>query len=526
MGIKEIFRKGMREFKRQSSLRKEKKDLSQKEKLLSEQLTHLGKKAWESRMDIDGYGNSKELITNAQKQIDELNRQLSDLEKQKQGLENKKKEENDSFNSRRKEVEDKKKEVDNRWNNEKKQLREAQRDADNVENRLKQIDKEEEQLNTRTAAPETSEEQKSEIRQKLDAFKNEKEELEKKRETASEAIKTTKEKIEPLEEESAKFQEEIDQIRDEQREVIGQLDDSLGQVNKKISDAKNQLAQVTREQDGHFRQLGDKMADKQVSDEAVSSELSAVNDTREEMETIQLEIQSLEHQGTAESRGALWKMIGLIAAGVVVIAAIIVLLILLLSPAEKEPESPLASVVSRGEKITKDEEPEDEVKKFQEATAKIKKQSEQMHGKKIVAADKATFLSALPDISGWNMEGTSYNKGAFGQLEYAVLETTYVSPGGKKIRVNLSDTAGASIMLATYKMIFHKNMIKEDENGYEKISTYHGMPVIEKYTKNPSRASFVFIVKDRYLVDLRCKEPDGIDLLKDFLTKFDFSKLQ
>lgn len=526
MGIKDIFRKGMREFKRQSSLRKEKKNLSQKEKLLSEQLTLLGKKAWDSQLDIDAYGNSKELITNAQKQIDELNRQLSDLEKQKLELENKKKEENDTFNARRKEVEDKKREVDTRLNNEKKQLGEVQKEADRAENRLKQVNKEEEQLNTRAAAPETTEEQKTEIRQKLEAFKKEKGELEKKQETASEVIKTTKEKIEPLEEESAKFQKEIDQIRGEQGEVIGQLDDSLGQVNKKISDAKNQLAQVTREQEGHFQQLGDKMADKQVSDEAVSSELSAVNDTRKEMETIQLEIQSLEHQGTAESRGALWKMVGLIAAGVVVIAAIIVLLIWLLSPGEKEPESPLASVVSRGEKIAKERDLKDAVKKFQEATAKIKKQSEQIQGKEIVAADKAVLLSVLPDISGWKMEGTSYNKGAVGQLEYSALETTYASPGGKKIRVNLSDTAGASIMLATYKMIFRTNMTKEHENGYEKISTYNDMPVIEKYTKNPPSASFVFIVKDRYLVDLRCKEVDGIALLKDFIARFDLSKLQ
>lgn len=526
MGIKEIFRNGMREFKRQSSLRKEKKNLSQKEKLLSEQFTLLGKKAWESKLDIDSYGNSKELITNAQKQIDELNNQLSKLERQTQDLEDKKTGENDTFNARRKEVEDKKMEVDTRLNSEKKQLKETQRDADNLENRLKQIDKEEEQLNTRAAAPETSEEQKTEIREKQGAFKKEKQDLEKKRETASETIKTTEEKVKPLEEESAKFQKEIDQIRDEQGEVIGRLDDSLGNVNKEISDAKNKLAEIIKEQDGHFLQLGEKLAAAQVSDEAVSSELSTVNDTRKEMETHQLGIQSLEYQETSESRGALWKMLGLIAAGVVVIVAIIVLLILLLSPGEKEPESPLASVVSRGEKIKKDEDSQDAVKKIQDATAMIKKQSEQMHGKKIVAADKATFLSVLPEISGWKMEGTSYNKGAVGQLEYSALETTYVNPGGKKVRVNLSDTAGASIMLATYKMIFRTNMVKEHENGYEKISTYNDMPVIEKYTKNPPGASFVFIVKDRYLVNLRCREEDGIDLLKGFITQFDLSKLQ
>ena len=117
MGIKQIFQEGMREFKRQSALRKEKGNFSQKEKLLSEQLTEIGEKAWESKMNIDSYGNSKKLITRAQDQMDKLNSQLSELEEKKVDFENKKKEENDSFNSQHKEVEEKKKAVDTLLNN-------------------------------------------------------------------------------------------------------------------------------------------------------------------------------------------------------------------------------------------------------------------------------------------------------------------------------------------------------------------------------------------------------------------------
>jgi len=52
------------------------------------------------------------------------------------------------------------------------------------------------------------------------------------------------------------------------------------------------------------------------------------------------------------------------------------------------------------------------------------------------------------------------------------------------------------------------------------------MRVIEKYSKNPPSASFGLIVKDRYIVDLKCNETGGIDLLKGFIAGFDFSKLQ
>ncbi len=560
MGIKQIFQEGMREFKRQSALRKEKRYLSQKEELLSEQLTETGKKAWESQMDIDSFGNSKKLISRAQNQMDKLNSQLSESETKKADLENKKKEENESFNSQRKEVEAKKKEVDTRLNEEKIQLKNTQKEITNAENRLNQIGKEEDQLNTKSAAPETTEEEKSEIKKKLEAFKTEKQNLEKKRDEASGTVKTLEEKIRPLEEESAKYQKKIDEIRAKQKKVIGQLDESLSKVNKEISDNKNKLAEITKEQNENFRQLGEKLAAAQVTDEAVAAELNAVNTTKKEMEDIQLSVQSLEHQGTAASRSAMWKMIGLIAAGVVVVVGIIIVLILLLGTDKKEQDDSLASVLSRAQKTTTPETaaeaykqlqkkiiekkmkedaeksedkgektpttPEEAIKKMDEVTAEIKERSEQIQGKEIVVTDKETFISVLPDISGWKMEDTSYNRSRFGQLETSHLYTTYVSPEGQRIRVHITDTATASAALRTYKMVFSMNISRENDNGYEKISTYKNTQVIEKYTKDPPETEFVFIVKDRYLVELECEGKNSLELLKNFISFFDLSTLQ
>jgi|GEM_PF-1315605 len=565
MGIKQIFQQGMNEFKRQSALRKEKKNLSQKQTLLSQQFTEVGKKAWEAKLEISRYGNSEELIKTTQNQIDELNTRLTSLESQKQELETTRNEKNDVFNSQRTEVEDKKKEVDTLLDNEKKQFKDAQKEMANADSRIKQINKEEEQLNTKAAAAETPREEKNEIPKKLETLKTEKEQLQEKWNTASTTAKATEEKIKPLEEESAKYQEEIDGIKEEQKQVIGELDDSLAKVNKETADNTHDLTEVKKDQTKNFEHLGEKIANAGVSDQAVAPELEAVNTTKKEIGDIEVSVQSLDQQGTAASRSAFWKMIGVIAAGVAIVVIIIILLSMLFG-GKKSPEEELVSVLTRGgktvtpaqtevikqigkkmmeqkmkEETEKDNDdsgdsgekgeqtpqtPEEAMKKMSEMTGMLKEQSEQMAGKKIVAADKATLMAVLPEIDGWKQENTSFNKRSFGQLEYADLVTTYKGPEGREIRVHISDTAAASAMLRMYRLFFSMNMTKENDDGYEKISTYGSTQVIEKFRKNPPNASFVFIVKDRYLVELKADGENPVDRLKEFLPRLDLSKLE
>ena len=93
MSIKDIFREGMQESKRRSALSKEKRGLKDKEKIYNEQLTALGKKAWESNTGIDSSADLKEKLASTQDQLNQLNTQLEDLQKQKlekEELENKK----------------------------------------------------------------------------------------------------------------------------------------------------------------------------------------------------------------------------------------------------------------------------------------------------------------------------------------------------------------------------------------------------------------------------------------------------
>jgi hypothetical protein len=553
MGIKEIFKEGMKELKRRSALGKEKRNLKQKQKLYSEQLTTLGKKAWESNIDIEQYGNMEKLIATTQQRQDELNSQHRELETRKKQTEEKRKEEDERFEARRKEVEEKKKEVDDRLDDEKKSLKEAQKDFDSANNRLNRIREEEDQLNKKKIDAAVPEEEKKEIPAKLDALNTERQELGKKIENANQTIDRTREAIVPLEEESAKHQKEIDTIRAEQKSVLGELDQVLSETREELNDCNKKLEEVGEEQSSHFEQLGENIAAARVEDSRVAAEMTDAQATEKEIAALHLSLEKLESRGTSKSRGAFWEMIGLTVAGIIVIIFFIILLSWLFGSGDKTAEptenpilskikktipAPVADALDKYEKQAdaaaaakkkSAETPktmEDAVKQMESATEEIKKQSEKMHGKEIVVADKQTLMSVLPQVAGWEMKSPSYHSQQFGQLQGAALSANYTGPDSRNVRVSVTDTGHASAVLRPYLMLFNLNTVRDDDRGYEKVSTYNDMRVIEKYDKRSKRARFTFIVKKRYLVALDTSGEGSIELLKNFITKFDLSRLE
>jgi DNA repair exonuclease SbcCD ATPase subunit len=554
MGIKQIFEEGLKEFKRRTLLLKQKRELHQKEKVYARQLTALGKKAWESQLDITAYSNLKELIAGSQKQENDQKNQLEEFEKQKQETEEKRKQEDESFDTRRKETEEKKKEVDFRLDKEKKVLKDAQGDTNNANNRLNTIAKEEEQLKRKAADEDTSNIEKTEIQRKLDAFVLEKEELHKKIKEAEKTINTSNETIKPIEEELDKLKKEIDGIRAEQKQVIGDLDKMLSDTRGKINDCNNKLIELNKEQDEYFGQLGEKLAGDSIPDEAVSEELSAARATEREMADIKSQINNLDQSETAASRSSFWKMIWLIVACVVVIIAVIVSLSLLFGSGDKEKSttgtipaeiretktlSPQVADTIEKYKQKISEAPgqdkdkssdtpmtmEEAKEKFNTATGELKKRSEQIQGKEIITADKTTLTAALPRISDWEMTEPSYEKQNFGQLENAYISTTYKGPNAKEVKVTIADTASASAMLHSWRIIMQMNITRDDKDGYQKVITVNNTPVIARFDKQRQKGSLAFIVKDRYVVELESTGKESIELLKHFIPKFDLSKL-
>ena len=161
-----------------------------------------------------------------------------------------------------------------------------------------------------------------------------------------------------------------------------------------------------------------------------------------------------------------------------------------------------------------------------DASEKMKAASEKMHGGEIVTSDRETLVAALPRVEGWEMKNPRYHKTSFSGIEVANVDVDYLGAGDQEVSVNLTDAATASAMLAPLKMVFSMNMVNEDDDSYEKVSTVNGIPVIEKYDKRDKDAEFTIILKGRYILNLESRGEGSLERLKKFVTAFDVAKLK
>lgn len=560
MNIKGIFQKGIAEFKRRSALRKENRNLKQRNKVYSEQLITLGKKAWEEHIDIDQYSNLEKLISSTQDQLNELNKEYQDLNSQKQQTEDLRKQKNEAFEKQKDEIEDKKKIVDNQLSEHKKALKDAQKESENAKDRLNDIAKEQETLNRKLSDPQTTAEEKTTIRSTLDGFTREKETLNQTIKDTAGKISAARGQIEPLETQSDNHQKEIDRIRSEQKNEVGELEKTISQLKSRLNELDKKRSQTDEEQSGNFQQLGEQLAAASGDNPALSSELAAVHATETEIAALKSEIQSLEARGTDESKGAFNQMLLLSAAALVLIIGLIFLLSWLFS-AKEDPlvtklkdsgvPSQFAEAIGKAQKRVNDsmkearektsppadkspaalpfasqKDAQDAAKQIEKATGDLKKQADKAYGKEIVIADEATLKSTLPAMPGWEIEDPSYHAQRFGQLEGASINATYKGPQSRQVKVSITDSGHATAILSPYMMIFNMNLTRDNQYVYEKVSSHDNIKIIEKFDKRSKRGQLNFIVKGRYLVNLKTSGEDSLDTLKQFIGKFNFSKLQ
>lgn len=520
MGLKEIFRDGMQESRRRKAVGKGKKDFQGKERLLGDQYTALGQKAWESKCDISNYGNIHDTLTNSQRQEDEQKARLDELQKQKQALEEQKKQENEKFDSQRKEVEEKKKGVDSRLNEEKNNLKATQKELDQANNRLSSIPKEREQLNKKLTDPATQEPARTEANTKLENLGKEEDVMKTQSKDKTEAVRALNEKIAPIQEESNQLQKQIDDIKAEQKKVIGELDKNLGDNKKETDSCNSKLKEIDKEKKAQYKQLGDQMAAANTTDPAVTTELTAIRTTQKEMSDINSEIGNLEGQQSEAGAKAHKQMIMIIVGGVLLVIAIIVALVILLTP--KKPQNPFEQMMSESGA------PKDAAEGFgqmMKGFEGLAKQSETQQGKTIVVAPEGTLKSALPNVGGWEMN-SSYNTGSFGNITTSAINATYMGPNSQEVTVDITDAGTAAALLAPIKMLFSMNVAIDNEQEYQKISTYNNIPVAERFDKQSKNAEFSIIIKDRYIVNLQTTGDNGLEVLKNFMSKMDLSKLQ
>jgi len=326
MDFNQIFKDGIKEFKRWIALFKKKRLIKKKEKQYARELTALGKKAWEAQVDIAAYGELKESLTKTQENKEELTEQLEKLEQQKQDIEEKRKQKDEAYDSQLEQAKQKQDEVDSKLSDENVVLKDAKEKYHNAGERLKEIVIEEKVLKEKVADSQTQEEEKTDIDKQLKVLALEREDLDKNTKEAEETILGTTERISPLDAESGKLKQEIDDIRDKQKEEIGELDQTLSEIKEKIDEERKKLADISEEQEENFEELGKKLAAEGVSNDAICGELSNVKTTEKDMADIKIEIEKLDQEGTPGLRKAFRQMTGLIALVIVVILAIIIIL--------------------------------------------------------------------------------------------------------------------------------------------------------------------------------------------------------
>jgi len=522
MGLKSLFQEGMKERRRKKSLRSEKNEFKSKEKNYAEQLTALGKKAWEAKTDISAFGDLKTALGDAQKNLDDLRAQAEKLQKQKQDSETAKKQENDRFNASQKEMEEKKRDVDRGLNEKKIAWQTLQKEVEQSTSRLAAIAAESTRLNGKTADAATAETEKNEIAKQLASLAKEEDELKDRIKEKEESGKPIHLQIAPLQEESGQLQKQIESIRAEQKKTLSELDQKIASLNKEMVGTKNKISETEKSQNLNFSRLGEKLAAAQCLDSNLAKEIAAAQTIKTEMEGIQALIGGLERQKDQVSVSAYKKMMTIIIGGIVLAAAIIVLLFILLAP--KKKESPFSALGGPEGAAVKSM--EDLAQQMQKGLGGIKAESEKIQGQKIVVAPESTLKSILPSIGGWQMQNPYYNQGTFGELETASLHADYTAADDSTVQVQITDAGSASALLAPIKMVFAMNISIDDQDVVQRVSTYNGIPVAERFDKHDKEATFGIIYKDRYLIELKTKAAQGLELLKEFAAKLDLSKLQ
>ena len=130
--------------------------------------------------------------------------------------------------------------------------------------------------------------------------------------------------------------------------------------------------------------------------------------------------------------------------------------------------------------------------------------------KKLPALTTEQLKAMLPEELGGMKRKSSF---VSSNLGYGVAQAGYKSDDGKEMRLVVYDCVGEA-GAGWYNMMFWGwNMEQEDENGYQKTTTFNGNKAIEKYEKNRDQYTLMYAANDRLLVNLE-GEKTGLDAVK------------
>ncbi len=535
MDLKTIFSQGKKEWRRRRSISQDNSNLKSVQGQLVDQMTVLGRKAWEEKVDINAFPEIKTLLETNQGQLDDLKSKAEDCQKRKEAGEQEKKSKNEEFVKERRGVEEKKKEADSKLNSEKEILKNLQKNLSQAESRSDQIAKERNQLQDKIANANTTVEQRTEHENKLKELAAEEAGLLDSRREQSASIKTQEGKIQPLQAESDALQKQVEEILKRQKETVSAIDQKLGEIRKELDAHQAKTKELEKSQTESHRMLGEKLAAGGSVPAGLDSELVAVRECEQKIETIKIKLADLDSQQSEEGSSAYRRMLTIIVGGTLLVIALIVAAVILLSPKNK-PRN-IVEELSRGN-LTEaiggmmaqatSESPEEikkSIEKMQEGVNAIREASEQKIGKGEAVASEKELTAVLSPVPDWEMTPCDYSSMNFSGIDTASLRTTYQDNSGRTVQVEITDTHSVSVLLAPSQALLMSGMVVDDEQIYQKSGKLGDHPMIESLDKQDHTARITLIVKERYLVNLETTAENGIELLKTFAGRMNLDQL-
>jgi len=195
------------------------------------------------------------------------------------------------------------------------------------------------------------------------------------------------------------------------------------------------------------------------------------------------------------------------------------------SDAEKQMEQAAAEMQKAAEAATKAGETsgQDMAKGMQDFAKAMSGMAGAMaggDGKTVEPVSFQALQSALPEVSGWDMQKPRGER-MTAPFPFSQTETTY-RKGDASIDVKVVDSGFAQMLIAPWSMMLASGYSRETSDGYEKAVTVNGQPAFEKWDSDSKDGELNILVNKRFLVSIEGNDLADTKALHEFAGKMDF----
>ena len=145
-------------------------------------------------------------------------------------------------------------------------------------------------------------------------------------------------------------------------------------------------------------------------------------------------------------------------------------------------------------------------------------------GKPIEPIAFQTLQTALPSVSGWEMEKPTGER-MTSPFPFSKTEADYKN-GEQRVSVTITDSAAAGMLLMPVRMMVASGYSRETSSGYEKATTAAGQPAVEKWQADDKRGELTILANDRFVIEMKGRNVANVKTLHDFAGKLDLGKLK